>query len=719
MTALPAEVTYGKVVGQFLLAVQDGVDADSLPDAQPAQGTIRFEPLQPNQRLLQPTPATLTSRLKTCSLDGEGFLVDAQGNRGVWLVTGRYQLVFRLKGARILPREILVTEDHTEMYPLDLAYTLPPEGSELTMSQYAELSDRVARAESGAGQDLALAARLEDPGSASYAAIGTIRDPQIAEQIGNPGSETQAALRKRVTVIEARDFGVVGDGVADDTAAVRDVFRAAALWTSNAKTGQKAEIHFPAGEFIITANNVFGDLTTASNVGLNVVGAGMAATRFKLVTGGAPMWFYDNGDTQRWQYVTVSDCAFTTDGPTAASGATETSQTGGFAKITSSGHEQFFKFFRCHFLGPWHTVFHTEGDGNADQIGLFACKVQDVFGHLMYINNQQSVIHEWYNVTATRLYGHGFTVGPNGGGDVKLVGGSWILMGIDADTTPRYLINLPNAGTGLGAGNGAFAAWGIKTETHRANMRLVKTPDNSIVRVSFRDCNLWTTHSTITDATIEQVTLGRRGHVIFDGCSIGPKFAATIAGPTAAQSSQDAETLLAITDCYVPSDITDRITITGYGRAIGTRLRGTDNTSGARRAMDFDMGWATAAYGGPSPTVKRAVLRQAGRGWPTPSGTSEWNVTLPKGAIIVAAYARRPGAGSASTTYQLHLGSDDKATIFASSAEGGLSSADAVIDARPMIDTAVTTSARTLRLWATGDLDAPGSSGLPAWVEYL
>ena len=183
MTALPVEVTYGKVVGQFLLDVQDGVDADSLPDALPAQGTIRFEPLQPNQRLLQPTPATLASRLKTCSLDGEGFLVDAQGNRGIWLVTGRYQVVFRLKGARILPREILVTENHTEMYPLDLAYAIPPEGSELTMSQYAELSDRVAKAESGAGQDLSLAARLADPGSATYAAFSVLVGAATIEQI--------------------------------------------------------------------------------------------------------------------------------------------------------------------------------------------------------------------------------------------------------------------------------------------------------------------------------------------------------------------------------------------------------------------------------------------------------------------------------------------------------------------------------------------------------
>lgn len=551
----------------------------------------------------------------------------------------------------------------------------------------------------------------------AQAAAYNVPDVAMRDIISNGISETAGALRFRNTVLEARDYGVVGDGVTDDTAAIRSLFQAAALWTSNAKTGQKATIHFPAGEFIITANNVFADLTTASNIGLNVVGAGMSATRFKLVTGGAPMWFYDNGTTRRWNYVTISDCAFTTDGPSGA-GVTEASQHGGFAKITSTGHEQFFKFFRCHFVGPWDTLIQTEGTGNADQIGLFACKVQDVYGHVMYINNPQSVIHEWYNVTATRLYGHGFTVGPNGGGDVKLVGGSWILMGIAADTTPRYLFNVPTAGSGIGGGNGTFAAWGIKTETHLPHMRLAITPPASEVRVSFRDCNLWTTAPAV-DSTYSPVHVGRRGHVIFDGCTLPGNFAAVLTGPTLAQTTQDGDTLLQITNSTVPPALSDRVTFTAstYPRAIASGCR-TFAHVGTPQGVDFDLGWQVATLAGPSPMAKRVLIRSAGRGWPTPAGTSEWVTTLPKDAMISRILVRRPGQGSASETYQLHVGTDDKATVFASSTLAAPADLH-VIDMEPWIDTSTTPSARTLRLWATGTAAAAGAQGMPAWIEYL
>lgn len=43
-TLLPAEVTYGTVVGQFILAVGDATDPDDLPDRVPAQGYVLLIP---------------------------------------------------------------------------------------------------------------------------------------------------------------------------------------------------------------------------------------------------------------------------------------------------------------------------------------------------------------------------------------------------------------------------------------------------------------------------------------------------------------------------------------------------------------------------------------------------------------------------------------------------------------------------------------------------
>lgn len=149
MTDLPAEVTYGKVVARFLLSAPDGTDPGSLPDALPGAGFVKFEPRQPNQRVTNPERVTVANRPVRCELDAEGYLIDAQGVRGVWLVTGLYDVTFLVKGVRILPLTISVTKDHVEEFPVDLSVAIPPPGPVLGAGQYVELSARVEALETG------------------------------------------------------------------------------------------------------------------------------------------------------------------------------------------------------------------------------------------------------------------------------------------------------------------------------------------------------------------------------------------------------------------------------------------------------------------------------------------------------------------------------------------------------------------------------------------
>lgn len=146
MTDLPAAVTFGKVVGRFLLAVGDSDDAGSNPDARAGSGSILFTPRPANKRVASasvPEWVTVTNRPPLCTLDADGFLVDAQGNQGVWLAVGVYDVTFRLKDTRILPITIEVTADHATT-PLDLSVAIPVEGgAQLGDTQYAELSDRI------------------------------------------------------------------------------------------------------------------------------------------------------------------------------------------------------------------------------------------------------------------------------------------------------------------------------------------------------------------------------------------------------------------------------------------------------------------------------------------------------------------------------------------------------------------------------------------------
>lgn len=74
--ALPSNISYGTIVGQFIAAVQDRSDADALPDSIPVQGTVTF---LPNITYLKninsvPNPVTMIKTPTVCYLDTDGYL---------------------------------------------------------------------------------------------------------------------------------------------------------------------------------------------------------------------------------------------------------------------------------------------------------------------------------------------------------------------------------------------------------------------------------------------------------------------------------------------------------------------------------------------------------------------------------------------------------------------------------------------------------------------
>lgn len=148
---VPAEVPSGKVVGRFVKAVADGSDAGSEPDVVAAVGSVRFTPQAANQRAVTPELVTVTSHPVVSQLDVDGYLVDSQGAKGVWLPVGFYDVVFNLRGIRIHPTSIYVQEGYTDAAPLDLAVAIPPAGPPIGSGQYAELSQRITVLEAGGG----------------------------------------------------------------------------------------------------------------------------------------------------------------------------------------------------------------------------------------------------------------------------------------------------------------------------------------------------------------------------------------------------------------------------------------------------------------------------------------------------------------------------------------------------------------------------------------
>lgn len=152
MTAMPAEITYGHVTGRFIAAWTDGPDTGRMPDPRPLEGlTVKITPKVQVRRLAGASPVLVATMPVTCKVDDDGRLIDDQGNLGVWLVTGVYNVTYAHPSVAIRAHDIEVTDAHTEGAPLDLVTAMPPGGPVLTASQYAELSARIDALGSGGG----------------------------------------------------------------------------------------------------------------------------------------------------------------------------------------------------------------------------------------------------------------------------------------------------------------------------------------------------------------------------------------------------------------------------------------------------------------------------------------------------------------------------------------------------------------------------------------
>ena len=141
----PPDLTYGYVDGRIILAIGDRSDAGRMPDPVPADDTtVTLTPANTILKVTTPTPATVIKQPIVCAVDANGYLVDGQGARGVWLVTGTYKVTYSHSRAIIPSHDIEVTTGHTEAAPLDLTTAMPPGGPVLAPSEYAELNGRLA-----------------------------------------------------------------------------------------------------------------------------------------------------------------------------------------------------------------------------------------------------------------------------------------------------------------------------------------------------------------------------------------------------------------------------------------------------------------------------------------------------------------------------------------------------------------------------------------------
>lgn len=262
----PPDLTYGYVDGRIILAIGDRSDAARMPDPVPADGmTVTFTPANTILKVTTPTPATVIKQPIVCGVDANGYLIDEQGARGVWLVTGTYKVTYSHPRATIPSHDIEVTTGHTEAAPLDLTTAMPPGGPVPTPSEYAELNGRLAILEAtvpGVTDHGALTG-LNDDDHALYALADGTR--------GSFATAAQGALSD--TAVQPGDLGTVWldryprlGGESDDSA------RFTRALADMAADSRLRVLQLGAGTYTLTSS------VSVDVDGITVRGAGIRAT---------------------------------------------------------------------------------------------------------------------------------------------------------------------------------------------------------------------------------------------------------------------------------------------------------------------------------------------------------------------------------------------------------------------------------------------------------
>ena len=173
MTSLPPEISFGYVVGRWVMAVADTeADPDEYPDAAIPTGTVVFTRIDANVSLLDTTQndgtwVAVARKNVTATLNADGELsLPHLSSAGVWLIVGEYTVSGTISGTSLAPFTINVTTEHTTENPLDVLKYIPYVNTPITTyvasPETAERAEAAAlRAEAAAdgmvSKDLALA----------------------------------------------------------------------------------------------------------------------------------------------------------------------------------------------------------------------------------------------------------------------------------------------------------------------------------------------------------------------------------------------------------------------------------------------------------------------------------------------------------------------------------------------------------------------------------
>ena len=531
------------------------------------------------------------------------------------------------------------------------------------------------------------------------------------------GAVTRTVQSKLRDVVSVRDFGAVGDGVTDDTAAVQAAISFAKTGAVVPVYGAKA-VYFPAGTYPVSN----GALTYgASATGMLFFGDGPTSSTLKLTTSGASqVYFYDNIGAQSYRN-TFQNLRFL--------GASQT-YCNGFRLNDSGGWEKQFRWHNCMFESI-NTVLTCTGTTNADECTFVMCEWRPVTT-LLNVSNAQAMLHNFVACRGT-VTGDMWILGANGGGEFHYMGGSIIHSPTGANA---YWLN-GSAGPATSVQTGNFTFSNVRAELRGQYSKLIYWPvSNAInrsrhVKITFDSVNIATANQGSGTTRTDTVVIGEGKWVTFRDCVL-PQVATgtiddygyTVTADNASAPGVPNPGFILFDGCSVQANLSSKITITNrYGKVEARNCisnQATAVTDADRRAIDFQFGSVNPLVGSAGSQSKQVFVKRYL--WPYSDGAggflNEYPVTLPKGALITRAVICKPATGTGSATVQYHIGTDDKATSYVTTASAAQNSNHFKTEDVFLAPLAADT---TLRLWLSEGVPNTATGqheGGYAFIEY-
>lgn len=214
---LPENMGYGQVTARFLLTVADGPDEGRMPDGKAATGKITFT-AAPDwmTNITADPPVVIIPKPIECFLDPQGYLIDPEGARGVWLpatddedldpVGWTYMVQVALEGVPRRSFSIAVPEGTTR----DLAKLTPvasSTGNAIVRGPSGDSAYTVAVDEGFVGTEAAWLDSLVGPAGIGVADITTDRTVGTRVMVGDVMVSGETGRRDANTLLTNAETG--------------------------------------------------------------------------------------------------------------------------------------------------------------------------------------------------------------------------------------------------------------------------------------------------------------------------------------------------------------------------------------------------------------------------------------------------------------------------------------------------------------------------------